>query len=86
MTPLRWNWSANTRASLKPDRVSDLASSISAAHTYEVALAAPMAASSEPWPPAVPRIVASIWPNARAVPHALLLLLAVGSSVDRHDR
>src|SRR5260221_14227588 len=58
MTPLRWNSSANTRGSLKPGRVSDLASPLSASHAYEVALAAQMAASSAPWPPAVPRIVA----------------------------
>ena len=32
MTPLRWNWSANTRGSLKSGRVSDLASPPSAAH------------------------------------------------------
>jgi hypothetical protein len=45
--------------SLKPDRVSDLASLLSAAHTYEVALAAAMAASSGSWLRlAVPRIVA----------------------------
>ena len=36
MTPLRWNWSANTRGSLKPGRVSDLASPLSAAHTGRV--------------------------------------------------
>jgi hypothetical protein len=57
MTPLRWNWSANTRCSLKSGRVSDLAS-FQRLTTSEVPLAASMVASSGRWPPAVPRIVA----------------------------
>jgi hypothetical protein len=61
MTPLRWNWSANTRGSLKPGCVSDLASPLSAAHTYEVALAAPMAASSVPWPPLCRGLQRGVW-------------------------
>jgi hypothetical protein len=73
MTPLRWNWSANTPGSLKPGRVSDLASPLSAARTYEVALAAPMAASSGPWRRLCRGLWRGVWPNAHAVRHALLL-------------
>jgi hypothetical protein len=70
------------RGSLKPGRVSDLASPLSAAHTYEVALAAPMAASSRARAPAVSRIVARR--VARCTRCLTCSCRVVGSSVDRH--
>jgi hypothetical protein len=71
MAPLRWNWSANTRGSLKPDRISNLASPLSAAHTYEVALAASDGHFERALAPGLCRgLWRGVWPDARGASRA----------------
>jgi hypothetical protein len=61
MTLLRWNWSASIRGSLKTGSRQRPRQPLSAAHTYDVALGAPMAASER----APARLCRELW---RGVP------------------